>query len=69
MRFVKVNNRILDHEKYSRERFIVKQHLLISIYDLAREHGFKREGTKLVNKDLNCKINIIFEKIREEEFV
>ena len=69
MKFVKINGRILDSSKYNREKFIVKQHLLIQIYDFARQHGFKRMDDCLENKDLNCKILIKFEKLVEEEFV
>lgn len=69
MKFIQINNQIFDYYKYNRELFLVKSHLLISIYDLAQEHGFTRENDFLINKNLNCKIRIVFEKLEPEVFV
>lgn len=69
MTFVKINNRILDYSKHSRECLLVKNHIIISIYDLVKVYGFEKTRQGFVNKDLNLKLNLKFEKLEKEVFV
>ncbi|MBU0471337.1 MAG: hypothetical protein KKF89_04300 [Nanoarchaeota archaeon] len=69
MLFVQFNNRILDYSKLRRERIIVQNHMLISVCDLLRTYGFEKTRNGFVNKDLNMKIKLKFDKVEKEVFV
>ena len=69
MKFVKINGRILDYDEYIREALLIKNHLIISLHDVFKEHGFVGRKNCFVNKDLNIKICIRFEKVTSEMFV
>ncbi len=69
MRFIQIDEKIMDYQKYSRELFLVKSHLLMCIYDIASEHGFMRQESVLINKELNCIMKISFEKAEPEKLV
>ena len=67
--FIKVNNRILDQTKLRMQQLIIKNHIIISIYDLLQIHGFKKTRNGFVNKDLNLKLDLKFDKAEKEIIV
>ncbi|MBU1202413.1 MAG: hypothetical protein KJ583_01105 [Nanoarchaeota archaeon] len=69
MKFIKVNNRILDYEKHKEELSFVKNDILLYIDELVRAYGFEREKNSFVNKSLNLKLELKFEALDEEVFV
>ncbi|NQU98739.1 hypothetical protein HQ533_04685 [Candidatus Woesearchaeota archaeon] len=69
MTFIKINNKIQDYRKHKREIFLTKNHIIISIYDILVPHGFEKHGKNFINKDLNLKLDLKFEKLEEEVFV
>lgn len=69
MKFVKINGKILDYDIYIREALLIKNHLIISLHDVFKEHGFTGRKNCFVNKDLNLQVKIKFERISLEEFV
>ncbi|MAG38458.1 hypothetical protein CMO90_00035 [Candidatus Woesearchaeota archaeon] len=69
MTFIKINDRILDYNKHNKELLLVKNHVLISIYEVLRIYGFAKHECSFVNKDLNLSLKFKFEKLEEEKFV
>ena len=69
MNFVKINNRILDKCKLRRQQLIIKNHIILSIYDLLQILGFKKTRNGFVNKDLNLKLDLKFDKAEKEIIV
>jgi|FLOH01.1.fsa_nt_gi hypothetical protein len=67
--FIKIQNRILDKDKLRRQQTIVKNHIIISIYDLLRIHGFEKMNDSFTNKDLNLNLNFEFENLEKETIV
>ena len=67
--FVKIKNRILDKKKLQEQQLIVKNHIILSIYDILSIYGFEKTRHSFVNKELNMKLELKFGKAEEEEFV
>jgi len=69
MKFIKVNNQILDYDKHKEELLFVRNDILLYIEELVRAYGFEKEKDFFVNKNLNLKLKLRFEKLEKELFV
>ncbi|MBU0665910.1 MAG: hypothetical protein ABIC91_04020 [Nanoarchaeota archaeon] len=69
MSFIEVNNRILDYEEYCKDLTLLINELMIATHDVVRMYGFEKKENEFMNKDLNLKITLNFEKLKEEKFV
>jgi len=64
--FIKIKNRILDKNKLREQQLIVRNHIILSIYDILSIHGFVKNREGFIHKDLNMKMELKFGKAEEE---
>lgn len=69
MKFIKINNRILDNETLRKEKLLVKNHMIICIHDLVNVYGFEKTRRGFVNKNLNMRLELKFSKVEKEVIV
>ena len=67
--FIKINNWILDQNKLKKQQLIIKNHIIISIYDLLQIYGFKKTRDGFMNSDLNLRLELKFSKAEKEIIV
>ncbi len=70
VRFVKINNRILDYGVHRKESSIAKKDIIFYIAELLSAYGFEqKDGCCFENKGLNLKLELCFSRCEKEVFV
>ena len=72
MRFIKLNETILDYREYLRKIILLKNYLRLALSELLDMNNFERmdkEGLVFYNKNLDLELEILIRKKEKEEFV
>jgi len=72
MKFIKLNETILDYREYLRKIFLLKNYLKIALSEILDMNNFERldkEGLVFYNENLDLELEILIKKKGKEEFV
>jgi len=72
LKFIKLNNTILDYREYLRKIVLLKNYLRIALSEILDMNNFERmdrEGLVFYNKNLDLELEISIRKKGKEEFV